>query len=141
MSTVLQLVSTCLYVLVAIVSLVMAEKSLRASAFLSFQEAAAGQSWDTVGTGLQAVIITLLRLSGLGFLIVGLGLLIAAVANNVHGGLGVTLALASLSLLFCLGLAVFNRRLQAQTGGPTPWRGSLYAAIAVAIALVLSIAR
>jgi hypothetical protein len=74
-------------------------------------------------------------------LLAGLGLLAAAVANNVHGGLAVTLALASLSLLFCLGLAAFNRRLQSRTGSPTPWRGSLYAAIAVAIALGLSIAR
>jgi hypothetical protein len=141
MSTVLQLVPTCLYTLVGILSLVMATETLRAGKFLSFHEAAAGQPWDTVGTRLQAVIITLLRLSGLGFLIVGLGLLLAAVANNVRGGLGVTLALASLSLVFCLGLAVFNRRLQTQTSAPTPWRGSLFAAIAVAVALVLSIAR
>ena len=141
MSTVFQLVSTCLYVFVAIISLVMALKSLRADAFLSFHEAAAGQPWDTIGNGLRAVIITLLRLTGLGFLVAGLGLLVAAVANNIHGGLGVTLAPAALSLLFCLGLTVFNRRLQTRTGAPTPWRGSLYAAAAVAVALVLSIAR
>jgi hypothetical protein len=140
-STALQIVSTCLYVFVGIVSLVMAAETLRAGTFLSFHEAAAGQPWDSIGAGLQAVIVTLLRLSGMGFLVAGLGLLAAAVANNVRGGLGITLSLSSLSLLFCLGLTVINRRLQGRTGAPTPWRGSLYAAIAVAIGLVLSIAR
>ena len=141
MSIVFQPVSTCLYALVGIVSLVMAAKSLRADAFLSFHEAAAGQPWDSIGNGLQAVIITLLGLTGLGFLVAGLGLLVAAVANNLRGGLGVTLALSSLSLLFCVGLGVLNHRLQMRTNAPTPWRGSLYAAAAVAVALVLSIAR
>lgn len=50
----------------------MAQKSLRALEFLPFHEAAAGEPWNVIGDGLQAVIVALLRLSGLGFLIVGL---------------------------------------------------------------------
>jgi hypothetical protein len=139
LNTLLQILATCLYGFVAIIAVVMALKSLRAREYLPFQGAAAAQPWSEVGAGLQAVILSLLRLSGLGFLIVALQLMVVAVAGNFDPGLVVTLALPLLSLLFCAGLCVVNLRLHRQTGAQTPWRGSLYAAIAIAAGLVLSI--
>ena len=141
MSTVYQIVSTGLYGLVGIVSLVMAYESLRAPEFLSFHRAAAGEPWNAIADDLQAVIITLLRLSGLGFFVVGLQLLVVAVAGSLSPDPVVSLVLPSLSLLFCAGLCVINYRLHRQTSTRTPWKGSLYAAVAVAVALVLSIAQ
>ena len=139
MSTLLQVVATCLYGLVAVIALVMALESIRAGRFLRFHEAAAAQPWDALGAGVQAVILSLLRLSGLGFLIVALQLAIVAVAGNFDPGLVVTLALPLLSLLFCAGLCAINLRLHRRTGAGTPWRGSLYATIAVAVGLVASL--
>lgn len=138
---VLQIVVTCLYAIVAIVALAMALKSLRARELLPFQEAAAAQPWGELGVGLQAVILSLLRMSGLGFLIVALQLGVVAVAGNFHEGLVVTLILPLLSLLFCAGLCSVNLRLHRQTGAQTPWRGSLYAAIAITVGLVVSMLR
>jgi hypothetical protein len=141
LNTLLQIVATCLYAFVAVVALVMALKSLRAREFLPFHEAAAAQPWGELGVGLQAVILSLLRLSGLGFLIVALQLVVVAVAGNFDQGLVMTLALPLLSLLFCAGLCAINLRLHRRTGAQTPWRGSLYAAIAIAAGLVVSILR
>jgi len=127
--------------LVAIISLVMALKSLRAREFLSFQQAAAGQPWGELGAGLRAVVLSLLRLSGLGFLLVALQLGVVAVAGNFGQGLVVTLALPLLAVVFCAGLCAINFRLHKRTGAETPWRGSLYAAIAVTVGLVVSLVR
>lgn len=137
MSTVLHIVSTCLYALVGIISLVMALESLSARGFLNFHTAAAGEPWTALGDGLQAVIVSLLRLSGMGFLIVGLQLVVVSIAVNLHPGLVVAVALPCLALLFCVGLGVINYRLHVRTGAQTPWKGSLYAAVAVAVALAL----
>ena len=46
-----------------------------------------------------------------------------------------------LSLLFCAGLCAVNFQLHRRTGAATPWRGSLYAAIAIAAGLLISIIR
>lgn len=138
LSALLQAVATCLYAIVGIIALVMALKSLRAREFLPFHEAAAAQSWSELGAGLQAVILSLLRLSGLGFLIVAVQLGVVAIAGNFHGGLVVTWALPILSLLFCAGLCAVNLRLHRRTGAQTPWRGSLYAAMAIAVGLIVS---
>ena len=135
------MIATGLYALVAVIALVMALESLRARKFLRFHEAAAAQPWDELGPGVQAVILSLLRLTGLGFLLVALQLAIAAVAGDFHPSLVVTLALPLLSLLFCAGLCAVNFQLHRRTGAATPWRGSLYAAIAIAAGLVVSIVR
>lgn len=50
-----------------------------------------------------------------------------------------TLVLPLVSLVFCMGLYGVNLRLHRRTGARTPWRGSLYAAIAIAVGLVVSI--
>ena len=140
MSTALHLVGGCLFACIGIISVFMALKALTAREFLPFQKAAAGKAWDEIGGGAQAVMTSLLRLSGLGFLVVGVQLGVAA-AGILYRDLVVTVASAVLSLGFCAGLCLVNLRLHRQTGAKTPWRGSLYATIAVAIALVLSIIR
>jgi hypothetical protein len=141
MNTALHVVGTCLYAAVAVISVVMALKALVARQFLPFQEVAAGQAWDDIGAGTQAVVTSLLRLSGLGFLVVGVQLGVVAAADVLHRDLVVAIALPLLSLGFCVGLCLVNLRLHRETGAKTPWKGSLYAAIAVAIGLALSIMR
>ena len=72
----------------------------------------------------------------MGFLAPGLGLLVAA-ATALTGQDVATYALASIGLVFCAGLAVINRRLQLATSAGTPWKQSLYAVVAILVALAL----
>ncbi len=140
MTTTLHVVGACLYALVGAISLAMAFRSLRAKTFLPFHEAAAGRPWQTLETGLQAVVLTLLRVSGLGFLMVGLQLGVVVVGLWANPSPVVTVELPLLALLFCLGLSIVNYSLYVRTRARTPWRESAYAAVALAVALALSIA-
>jgi hypothetical protein len=139
MTTALQIIATCLYAFVAMISLVMALKSLRSREFLPFHEAAAQRPWTELGSGLQAVILALLRLTGLGFLVVALQLGVVAVAAWFSPGLVLTLTLPLLSLVFCSGLCAVNFRLHRLTGAQTPWQAALYATVAIVAALVVSL--
>ena len=138
-STIIQTVSTCLFMLVGIISLGMAFKSIFSDKFLPFHAATTSQAWEAIDQGLQAVIITLLRVSGLGFLVVGLQLTIGPVVNYFSPSPILKFASPALSLLFCVGLLVFNYQLHIRANVRTPWKGSLYSVIAIALGIVLSV--
>ena len=55
--------------LIGIICFVMAYKCIFAKEFLPFHQEAAGISWKEIDNTIQKVIITILRISGLGFLI------------------------------------------------------------------------
>jgi hypothetical protein len=60
----------------------MAYKSLFSKKFLPFHEQAAGKPWHTVEDGLQRVVLALMKVSGLGFLVVGLLLIIFPIIKS-----------------------------------------------------------
>ena len=125
--------------LVGLISVVMAFKSLSANRFLPFHEAAAKKSWDDLDKPLQSVVIALLRISGLGFLVTGLLLFIFPVINlYVHDGFTL-FAAPAIALLYCTGLFWANYHLHKKTGAETPWKGSLVAAAALVIGIIISI--
>jgi len=126
------------YLLVALVALSMARTGLTAQRMLPFHELAAGISWAEVGSGLRAVLLTLTRTVGLGFLVVALLLIGFPVAQFVHPGSATAYGPPALALIYCGGLAVVNHRLEATTGSPTPWKGSLYAAVLIAMGMGLT---
>jgi hypothetical protein len=128
-----------LYLAVGVVSLLMAWKSIVAHRFLPFHEAAAGKEWEDIDQRLQAVFIALLRISGFGFLVVGLMLLLIPLIALHSQDLFVRLALPMLSILYSVGLGLANYRLHLTTGARTPWRGSLYAAAVIALAAAVSL--
>ncbi len=134
MVTVLRAIALIVCVLVGLVSLLMASKNLRAQKLLPFHEQALGKSWEELDEGSRLVISILMRLTGLGFAMVGLLLIILPIIAVVTGisFLGTTAAL--ISFLYCLGLFVVNYRLYKTTGAKTPWQGAMYASIALVIA-------
>ncbi|MGO9482844.1 MAG: hypothetical protein ACLP05_13825 [Candidatus Kryptoniota bacterium] len=71
-----KIIPVFLYMIVGVVSLTMAYKNLFSNRLIAFQEKAAGKSWNEIEKGLQSVIIALMRVSGLGFLVVALMLMV-----------------------------------------------------------------
>jgi hypothetical protein len=140
MRAMLQLVPIFLYALVGIIALVMAGKSIFCRRFLPFHQAAAEKRWEEIDRGLQCVLLALLRVSGLGFLVVGVLLTTFPVAIHFHPNLFVKYAAPMLSLLYCLGLFLVNFRLHSATKALTPWRGSLAATTVLLVGIVMSIA-
>jgi hypothetical protein len=133
------IISLVIYFLVAAVSLVMAVKCLSARKFLPFHGEASGREWEDIDKPLQAVLITLLRISGLGFLVVFLLLAILPVLNLHRKDLSLTLVSAIIPFIFCSGLFLFNYLLFRQTKARTPWKGALISMIMLLAALVISI--
>ena len=132
----LRVASAVLFGLVGVVALTMAWRGLTAKRLLPFHQAATGRPWTELSTGQQSVATALTRSLGLGFLAAGLALLVGCVTDLAHQDVA-TYSLAAIALVFCSGLAVINRRLQRDTSIGTPWKGSLYAAVAILVALAL----
>jgi hypothetical protein len=126
------------YMLVGLVSLRMAMKSIVADAYLPFHEKAAARQWDDIEEPLRHVILSMLRLGGLGFLIVGVMLVSFPVVNYFHPTGFYKYSVPVLALVFCLGLFLNNYWLYRKTGAQTPWKGSLYAMLFLILGLVLS---
>jgi hypothetical protein len=127
-----------LYMVVGLVSLTMAYKSILSKGFLPFHEEAAGKSWDKIGTGLQFVVIALMRVSGIGFLVVGCQLTIFPIVDHFNHDPFVHYAIPAISLLYCFGLFLINHQLSIKTRARTPWRGSLCAAVILALGIIIS---
>ena len=140
MRAMLQVIPICLYALVGIIALIMAGKSLLSPRFLRFHQAASGKQWEDVDHGLQWVLLALLRVSGLGFLVVGLLLTTFPIVVYFQPHPFVKHAVPVVSFLYCLGLWLVNFRLYSKTKAETPWRGSLVAATAILVGIVMSLA-
>jgi hypothetical protein len=132
-----RLLPSMLYTVVASISFIMAYKSLSARTFLPFQKNAAGVEWDDIDGPLQSVILSLLRLGGLGFLVTALLLLCCAAAVALGERSLLSFAVPGAAFVFCLGLAASNYRLFKATSARTPWKGSLYAALLLLAGLVI----
>ena len=132
-------ITIVLYGMVGIISLIMAYKSISSKRFLLFHEKAAGTSWNNVDSRLQYVILALTRLSGLGFLVMALILLIFPIFNYFRQDEFLKYSIPLISLVFCSGLFLINYLLHKQTKSPTPWKGSLYAMGAIIVGIILSI--
>ena len=136
---ILNLISAYMFLSVAIISLIMAVKSLSARRFLPFQGKAAGIQWDSLESRLQAVIISMIRINGYAFLIVGLQLVVGLIGNYLMNNRLLLLTSVSVSFVFCLGLFLSNYHLHLQTNARTPWKESLFAVLTLTIGLILSV--
>jgi hypothetical protein len=134
-----KIIPVCLYIIVGIISLTMAYKNIFSNKFIPFQEQAAGKSWNEIEKGIQFVIIALMKVSGLGFMVVALLLMIFPVINYFENSPFIQYSIPAISLLYCFGLFYFNYRLYVQTKVKTPWKRSLYGVTIIAIALILSL--
>jgi len=139
MNEIFNLISTLIYFLVGIICLFMAYKSIFSKKFLPFHEEAAGTSWESIDARLQNVIITILRISGLGFLTIFLILAVFSIINYFKPDPVIKFSIPAISLIYCFGLFLFNFQLFKQTKAKTPWLGSLIAMIMILAGFIISI--
>jgi hypothetical protein len=138
MVDVLKLIPVLLYIFVGIISLIMAYKNLFSDKFLPFHEKVLKKTWEEIENPLQIVILTFMRLTGLGFLIVSILLLVLPVINYYNRNRFYEYFIPILALIFCFGLFLINYSLYRKTKTDTPWKGSLYAIIALIAGIIIS---
>jgi len=134
-----EVITIVLYGFVGAVSLKMAFKNLFSKKYLSFHEKAAGRSWEEIDKPLQVVILAVMRISGLGFLMVALLLLIFPVVNQFIHSEFLRYSIPIIAFLFCTGLFLVNYNLYKQTNTNTPWKRSLLAMIAIVAGIIISL--
>jgi hypothetical protein len=139
MKEILNIVSTLIYILVGLICLLMAYKSMFSKKFLPFHEEAVGKSWESIDKPLQNVILTILRISGLGFFIVSLFLVVFPSINYFRPDPAFKYSTPIISSIYCFGLFLFNFLLFKKTKAKTPWIGSLIALFLILIGFTISI--
>jgi hypothetical protein len=138
MNEILRIIPVVLYLAVGIISLLMAVKLLFSKKFLPFHEAAYGKNWEDVDLKLQPVIIALMKISGLGFLMVAILLSAFLVYNYFMPDSFLKYSIPLVALFFCTGLFIINYNLFKISKAETPWKKSLYAMIIIIISIVIS---
>lgn len=139
MNKLIKVLPVLLYMIVGVISMIMAVKNLFSTKFLSFHEKAANKQWDDIDNPLKLVILSLLRLVGLGFLIISILLLVLPIINFFIPNSFYKYAIPIAALIYSTGLFVVNYLLYKKTKADTPWKGSLYAMLAIITGLIISI--
>ena len=138
MSEVVKIVPLALYLFIGAISLLMAVKLLLSKKYLPFHEEASGKPWEEIDGNLRHLILSLMKVSGLGFLIVSILLFIFPVYNYFRPHIFIKYAVPLIALLFCTGLFVTSFILFKQTNAKTPWKKSLIALAVLLLAIILS---
>jgi uncharacterized membrane protein HdeD (DUF308 family) len=79
-----------------------------------------------------------MRLAGLGFLIIAILLLAFPVINYFIPNDFYKYSIPIVALIFCTGLFAINYSLYKKTKAETPWKGSLYAMVAIIAGIIIS---
>lgn len=138
MQNVLEILSVAVEFLVGLICLVMADKTIRSKKFLPFHEQAYGGSWDTINPQLQSVILTILKISGLGFLVVGLMLMIFPTVSYLLAVPFIRYEVPALGFIYSVGLYLFNYKLFQKTNAASPWKASLVSAALLLVGIILA---
>jgi hypothetical protein len=138
MKEMIRLVPILLYFFVGIICLVMAKKSILSNKFLPFHEQAVGKPWEEIGTSVQQLILTLMKLVGLGFLINAILLMVFPIVELFIPCVFFKYSIPSIAIIFCIGLLYFNYLLYKRTKAETPWKKSIFAIVILVIGLIVS---
>jgi hypothetical protein len=138
MKEILLIIPVVLYIIVGAISLLMAFKNLFAKRLLPFHEKASGKRWDEIEDPMKFVILSMLRLVGLGFLIMAIILLVFPLLNYFIPNEFYKYFIPGIAFIFCTGLFVINYSIYRKTKADTPWKGSLYAMFIIIVAFVIS---
>lgn len=139
MREILKISPILLYMIVGVISMVMAVKNLLSTKFLPFHEKAANKPWDEIDNPLKQVILTLLRLAGLGFLIIAILLLVFPIVNYFIPNNFYKYSIPVIALIYSTGLFIINYLLYRNTKADTPWKGSLLAMLAIIAGIIMTI--
>lgn len=139
MNEILKIIPIVLYFIVGLISLVMTFKCFYSNKYLPFHEQAAATPWNEIDDQLKLVILFLLRLGGLGFLVIAILLLVFPAVTYFVGNKFYQYSIPVIALIYCTGLFVNNYLLYKKTKADTPWKGSLYAIGILMAGIIISI--
>jgi hypothetical protein len=138
MNETITIIPSIIYFIIGVISMIMAVKSLSSRQFLPFHQKAYGKKWEDVDRNLQHVILALLKISGLGFLVVSILLLSYPIVCYLTPDPYIKYMIPATALIFCTGLFLINFDLYKKTEAETPWKNSLFVMIVMIISMLIS---
>ena len=139
MNQALKILPVVLFAIVGLISAAMAFKNLSAKRILPFNEKASGKLWNDLENPFKLVILSLMKLVGLGFLIMSFLTIIFPFINYFEPNPVYEYLVPAIALAYCAGLFAVNFSVYKKTKAETPWKGSLYAAVIILIGIVISV--
>ena len=138
MKEILRILPVVLYMLVGFISVVMALKNFSSKKFLPFYEQASGKHWEDIDDPVKIIILSLMKLVGLGFLTQAILMTVFPLVNYFSPDPVNGILIPAVAFLFCTGLFAVNFSLFKKTKAETPWKGSLYAMVILLIGMIVS---
>ena len=139
MKELLKIIPVVLYLVIGMISLLMAFKGLFSKKFLPFQQQAANKEWQEIDDSLKVLILTFMRLTGLSFLIMSIFMIVFPVVNYFTPNIFFKFSIPVIALIFCTGLFISNYILYKKTNAKSPWKGSIFAMIIIIVGMIISI--
>lgn len=125
------------YSVIGLVDLVLGYVYLTANTFLAYHSQAIGASWEDVDSGIQAVILALMKVTGAGWCALGFFTIAIVLAELKQCGTLARWALPAGTLLFYGPTLFATWTLYRETGAQASWASSLAAIISKLVAMVI----
>jgi hypothetical protein len=119
------------YSIVALISLVLGSIYLFSSQFMPYHAAALGTSWAALEPAEQTLILALMRVSGGGWVAVGIALAVLVAVPFRQGQAWAVWLLPLLGLVFYLPNLYATVRVTLDTPATAPWYGNLGGIVAL----------
>lgn len=122
----LKTISTVLYLVISVIALAMSMVFLGAGEFFPYHAEASGLKWSEITPGLQLVLMSLIRLAGLGWLVFALGLgFLTTYCYHIRDGRVVRFVIPGLILIYFGGVFGITFYVYLQTRAATPWTSTV----------------
>jgi hypothetical protein len=135
----INIIPVLLYIFAGGISLNMALKNLLSNKFLPFHEKAVGKQLNELDTQLQFVILALMKVSGLGFLLLSILLMVFPLYNYFSPNTVIKYSIPSIAIIYCMGLFIINYSLYKNAKTETPWKKTLFVICILIIGMCISL--
>ena len=125
-----------IYLVIGVVDLVMGTIYFTSSQFLAYHSQAIGTPWQDLDTGVQAVILAVMRVAGGGWLALGFFTIALAVGVRISSNTLARWLLPAGTIVFYVPSFVATWAVYRETGAQSPWGPSL-AMIVIALAALM----
>ena len=132
-------ISTALYLIINLIAFTMSMVFLSAGEFFPYHAEASGMGWSEIPTGLQLVLMSLIRLAGLGWLVFSLILgFLTVYYYHIRNEIMAYFIIPALIIVYFGGVFGITFYVSLQTHANTPWTSSIGIIITDILAFVCS---
>lgn len=126
-----------IYLVIGTTDIILGVVYFSSKQFLSYHAQAVGVPWQDVSTGVQTLILALMKVAGGGWCALGFFTIVLALAAFRTGSLVARWALPTGTVTFYVASFAATWGVYQETGAPTPWGQSLVAIGFALLALLI----